>query len=283
VSVSTLCHCWRITRRDGHVAGFTDHDTALSVVGTHFQPETGLSASEARDRLGLAADAVEIDGALTAFEISEEAIADGAYDGAVVETLLVDWSQSGTATLLRRAVMGKITRRDGHFTAELLSQSESLDRVNGRFIRRNCDAVLGDRRCRVDLDRPSFRAQGAVVETEGSDAILVSGLGDAAHGWFSHGRLTWTSGSNLGRSEQVLDHARRLDGVRLALWRDGTVVSETGDSFIVEVGCDKHFATCKAKFNNVLNFRGFPHLPGNDAAYGYVTDGVVFDGAPLVP
>ena len=47
--------------------------------------------------------------------------------------------------------------------------------------------------------------------------------------------------------------------------------------------CDKRFATCKAKFANALNFRGFPHLPGNDAAYGYVVEGGEFDGGPIVP
>ena len=56
-----------------------------------------------------------------------------------------------------------------------------------------------------------------------------------------------------------------------------------GDGFAVAAGCDKKFATCKAKFGNALNFRGFPHLPGNDAAYGYVADGGVFDGRPVVP
>ena len=48
-------------------------------------------------------------------------------------------------------------------------------------------------------------------------------------------------------------------------------------------GCDKSFATCKAKFDNAVNFRGFPHLPGNDAGYNYVTDGGVFDGGAVVP
>ena len=56
-----------------------------------------------------------------------------------------------------------------------------------------------------------------------------------------------------------------------------------GDTFSVVAGCDKKFATCKAKFANALNFRGFPHLPGNDAAYGYVVDGGQFDGGPVVP
>ena len=57
---------------------------------------------------------------------------------------------------------------------------------------------------------------------------------------------------------------------------------EPGDTFSVFAGCDKTFATCKAKFDNALNFRGFPHLPGNDAAYAYVVDGGRFDGGPLV-
>jgi uncharacterized phage protein (TIGR02218 family) len=32
----------------------------------------------------------------------------------------------------------------------------------------------------------------------------------------------------------------------------------------VTVGCDKSHETCRARFDNVLNFRGFPHMPGND-------------------
>ena len=56
-----------------------------------------------------------------------------------------------------------------------------------------------------------------------------------------------------------------------------------GDAFTVKAGCDKAFSTCKAKFANDLNFQGFPHLPGNDAAYGYATEEQIFDGSPLVP
>jgi uncharacterized phage protein (TIGR02218 family) len=71
--------------------------------------------------------------------------------------------------------------------------------------------------------------------------------------------------------------------VALVLWRDGAGAPAPGDAFTVVAGCDKSFETCKAKFAPQLNFRGFPHLPGNDAAYGYVTDGGNFDGGPLVP
>ena len=32
----------------------------------------------------------------------------------------------------------------------------------------------------------------------------------------------------------------------------------------LSAGCDKSHATCATRFANVTNFRGFPHMPGND-------------------
>lgn len=281
--VTTVCHCWRLTRRDGTVRGYTDHDSPIHFEETSFQPDGGFNASEARDRLGLGIDTGDIDGALRADDLNDDEIANGVLDGATVETFLVDWSNPSNRLILRRSIVGKIIRRDGLFTAELQSLTESLDRVNGRYVRRSCDATLGDARCGVSLVQPGLRLQGTVVRTDGRDGLVVAGLDGVQAGWFSHGRLTWTSGDNTGVTEHVLDHARRFDGVSLTLWRDGTRISAIGDAFEVTVGCDKQFATCKAKFANQLNFRGFPHLPGNDAAYGYVTGGVVFDGATIVP
>ena len=60
-------------------------------------------------------------------------------------------------------------------------------------------------------------------------------------------------------------------------------ISWSGISFRMLPGCDKSFAQCKAKFANSANFRGFPHLPGNDAAYNYADGKGNFDGKPLVP
>ncbi len=51
-----------------------------------------------------------------------------------------------------------------------------------------------------------------------------------------------------------------------------------GDAFIVTAGCDKQFGTCKAKFANAANFRGFPYMPGNDAVTSYPTTSQVLDG-----
>lgn len=279
---TSLCHCWRVTRRDGTVAGFTDHDRPLTVDGTTFEPRSGFTASEARETLGLAADTVEIEGAISAATITVEDIAAGRWDGAIVETLLVNWRAPDEAATIRTQTVGRITRADNRFVAELEGPEAALDRIGGRWFRRTCDAELGDARCGVDLDDPALSGAGSVTEAVSADMIRVAGLEAFAAGWFAEGRLTATSGAATGMTVRVLSHRISGEGIDLVLWRDGGVPLAAGDGFEIVAGCDKRFATCKVKFSNHLNFRGFPHLPGNDAAYGYATGGQVFDGAPLV-
>lgn len=53
------------------------------------------------------------------------------------------------------------------------------------------------------------------------------------------------------------------------------------DAFMVRAGCDKRSATCGAKFANVASFRGFPHIPGQDAVLRYATKDGGQEGAVL--
>jgi uncharacterized phage protein (TIGR02218 family) len=46
-----------------------------------------------------------------------------------------------------------------------------------------------------------------------------------------------------------------------------------GDQVLVTAGCDRQFSTCRSKFNNAVNFRGFPHMPGNDFVTGFARQG----------
>lgn len=281
--VTTVCHCWRLTRRDGQVSGYTDHDRPLTVGTTPYAPQTGLAASEARDTLGLAVDTVDVEGALSSDDISDEDIAAGRYDGATVETLLVNWRDPGQFVLLRKATVGRITRADGRFVAELESLAHSLDRPGGRYVSRTCDAELGDARCGFELGSPGFSGTGAVAAYEAPSTLVAAGLDGFEAGWFAHGLLTWATGARAGRTERVDEHRRDAAGATLVLRPAGGPAPGEGDAFSIVAGCDKRFATCRAKFANALNFRGFPHLPGNDAAYGYVVDGGRFDGDPVVP
>jgi hypothetical protein len=70
--VTTLAQAWKLTRRDGVVAGFTDHDRDLVIDGVTYRAGTGLAASEASSRFDLSVDGGEIAGAL-----DDETLTDG--------------------------------------------------------------------------------------------------------------------------------------------------------------------------------------------------------------
>ena len=81
-----------------------------------------------------------------------------------------------------------------------------------------------------------------------------------ANGYFANGLVTFTSGANTGQSMEVREFSTKRFGLFLPM----TSVITVGDSFTVIAGCDKRFDSCVGKFNNALNFRGEPHVPGTD-------------------
>ena len=84
--------------------------------------------------------------------------------------------------------------------------------------------------------------------------------------------MTFTGGANAGLSVEVKTH-RKSDAVALDLWQAMPEPIAVGDAFTVTAGCDKRFSTCHDKFDNVVNFRGFPHIPGNDFVIRYPVPG----------
>jgi uncharacterized phage protein (TIGR02218 family) len=277
-SVTTLCNAWRLTFADGSQLGFTDHDLPLEIGGLAFEPQTGMSASEVRQSLGLAVDSVDVSGALSSETIREADILSGRFDAAVVETLLVDWTNPDAHMVVRSATVGRISRSDGAFTAELDTFARGFDQPHGRYFRRGCDAEVGDVRCGVDLAATAYKGSGTVTSVSSLGIATVTGLDSFQASWFTGGIASF---ANAGR-RRVIAQAR--DGLSdLLTLADGPRAVVAGELFDITVGCDKGFVTCREKFANGINFQGFPHLPGNDAAYAYAREDAVFDGSPLVP
>jgi uncharacterized phage protein (TIGR02218 family) len=271
--VTTLCRCWIISRRDGVAQGFTDHDEDVVIGEVTCRAGTGLSGSEASEQLGLAVGGSEVSGALVDDQLTEADLAAGRYDAATVDVYLVDWSEPSLNVLMCKGALGEVRREGGAFAAELRSLTHRLAEESGRLYTATCSADLGDARCTVDLDDPDFRGSGAVATLAGDTLLYVSGLGSFGDGWFTAGRIAFTSGANDGLAVEVKVHRVADDGVTIELWQLMSDPVEAGDTFEITAGCDKRFATCRDRFDNAVNFRGFPHIPGNDFVVSYARPG----------
>ena len=268
---TTLAWCWRITRSDGEAFGFTDHDRTLTFDGTDFEPESGLTASEIRSGSDLSVDAQDAEGVLTSDRITETDILDGRWDNAAVEVWRVNWTDVSQRVLIRRGSIGQIRRGRLAFVAEVRSLAHVLGQTVGRTYQATCDAALGDARCGVDLDDPAYCGSGVVVDRLRDRAFTATGIGEFEAGWFVHGTVEWTSGANAGRRAEVIAHDVTDGLVTITLLEAPVRGLAEGDAFVIRAGCDKHLATCAEKFANVANFRGFPHIPGQDTVIRYAT------------
>lgn len=279
---TTLCACWRIVRGDGAVLGFTDHDRAVVFGGVSHEPASGLDASDAVAHAGLQVGGLEVTGVFSSERITEADLEAGLYDNARVETFLVNWTAPEERHLMRVGSIGEVKREGAAFTAEVRSLTHALDQRRGRIFRATCDADLGDARCGIDLGSAEWTASATVVSTDGAGRIDALVPGSRPTGFFDSGLLTFTGGANAGRRSEVLRHVRDEDGDHLELWQAMTDAIAPGDPFTVSAGCDKRFATCRDRFDNVVNFRGFPHMPGNDFALSYPSVDGSNDGGKLV-
>ncbi|MEJ6388102.1 DUF2163 domain-containing protein [Gymnodinialimonas ulvae] len=275
---TAISRCWRVTRSDGRSYGFTDHDCDLEFEGTMFRAGTGLSAAALSQTTGLSVDNTEAVGALSDASITEEDIFAGRFDGAEVEAWLVQWDEPENRVLQFRGSFGEITRANGGFSAELRGLAERLNVPTGRVFQRSCPAVLGDADCGFDLNQPGYVTEAQITTTDGR-MFTFDGLTGFTPRWFERGQMRVLTGVAEGLSGAVkLD---RVNGTlrTVELWDTLRADVAAGDMVRLAAGCDKRMSSCRLKFDNLMNYRGFPDIPDEDWQMAHPTRMSARDGS----
>lgn len=256
--VTSLATCWKLTRSDGAIMGFTDHDTRVTVEEVDYEAETGFTPTAVAASSSLSVDNLDVEGMLEADSITEADIMAGRYDFAEIEIFQVNHRQPEAGRIiLRRGWLGEITVRNRRFVAEVRGMTQKLSQQIGQLYSPACRAELGDGRCRVAMG--GFTHTGTVAAVA-SRSIFSDPAREEENGYFSAGKVTFTSGLNAGLSMEV----KAFEDGRFTLVLPMPYDVEEGDGYSVRAGCDKNFSTCVSRFDNAANFRGEPHVPGID-------------------
>lgn len=277
---TTLCTCWVLTRSDGAVLGFTDHDQAIPLGSTLCRPASGFVGTDLPQRLGGQVTTAEVLGVLSAESIRSDDIDLGRYDGALCEVFRVNWQAPGQEVRLLAACIGRIIREDGRFRAELRSAAVALNAPAGRVYSALCDAELGDIRCRVRLE--AMRSAVTVSAVADRHRLRIEGLPPNPER-FVLGKALWLSGARAGLTDRIATIEARQDGIIAGFAAPCGDSAAAGDRVDLTPGCDRRFATCRDVFANSVNFRGFPHVPGTDFVLRLPKAGDALDGAAVVP
>jgi uncharacterized phage protein (TIGR02218 family) len=176
----TIARAWAVSRADGLVLGFTDHDMPLAFGGIDFRPDSGLSAKAVVQGAGLSVDNTEAVGALSDSAITEIDLMAGRWDSAEVRLWEMDWRLPDNRQLIFRGRLGEVSRSGGAFRAELRGLSEPLNRAQGRVYHPRCSAELGDGQCGVNLMTPGYFADAVVQSEREGQRLVVTGVGSSA-------------------------------------------------------------------------------------------------------
>lgn len=258
--LTSLALCWRLERPDGAGLALTSHDAPVTSDGIRHEPAPGMTPAAVTRRLGLEPQSAETAGALSSAALDATDLSLGRWDGATVRLTVTDWENPDSAPIqLIAGELGSISIDDESFSAELRGAAAALERPVCPATSAECRAVFGDKQCRVDLAGRTLVAH--VVAANAGALTLDSTVDDR----FVLGRLRYMSGANCGVSTVVLSGSGNV--VELRELPPASV--ESGCRVELREGCDKRFETCVSRFANAANFRGEPHLPGNDLLTRY--------------
>lgn len=253
----------KIITKSGTIYGYTDFDSPLIVEGTTYTPAPGLKRTTLTSTANDQVSNQELGSGWV--DAPEGDLIAGKFDNALVEVAFCSWKNpSYGRVIIQRGNIGVIQWTADGFRADILSHMRQLQRNINFITTANCRHQLFSQFSSntigaCTLNAASYTYSGTVVAVSVAKLkFSVSGLSQPAQ-YCQNGILTWTSGPNAGLKHEVKNHTV-AGSTEIELYLPTFITPAAGNTFSITAGCDKTNATCKTKFNNGVNFGGFPHI-----------------------
>lgn len=261
-NASTLCTCMKITRYDGLSFRVTDHDEEITFNNEVYSPKNSYESSNINSSKDLSVDTLEITSVADPIFFNEADILAGKLNGSEFEFFRTNWLNPSHKDVLRKGFIGSITKTRNTIKIELRGLAQLLQQNIVETFSERCNADLYDNRCKVL--KSTYTTTSVIDSVSSNDVIICNALSSNPDGYYDFGYVEFTSGLNTGLKKEVAVHS----GNQVTLLEGFPFNIEIGDNIKVYAGCNKFHSTCKDKFNNVINFRGFAFIPGTDKIYG---------------
>lgn len=254
--VTTFAVCSKLSLKNGQILGFTNYNEDIIYSGITYNAKSGFSLTAISSKAGLNVDNLDIEGMLSSDLISEKDLNAGIYDNGEIEVFLINYNNPNEGRLmLRKGWIGEVEIKNGQFTAEIRGLTQKLSSSIGELFSKNCRAEFCDDKCGLNIPFVS-----GTVSSITDNRTFSDNTRNEENGYFDYGLIKFTSGANNGLSMEIKEYYDKEIKLMLPLPYDITI----GDSYEIRAGCDKRFTTCCERFNNGINFRGEPHVPGID-------------------
>ena len=253
----------KLTLTSGATYGYTDHDNKLIVGGVTYTPAPGLKRSNLTATVD---DQVSNQEFASAWVDAPEAdLLAGRFDNARIEIAFCAWNNVALGSfVIDVGRLGVIQWTGDGFRCDVQSHMRQLTRNINFLFTASCRHQLFSQFDNTHigactLNKMSYIYSASVSGTPyvGLEKVKFNYSGSiGAVGYCNNGTVTFTSGPNANLRYPVKEHTATY----IELYVPTAFNITAGNAFNITAGCDKTFATCKAKFSNQINFGGFPHI-----------------------
>lgn len=258
--LTTITTCWRITLSNGELISFTEHDKDITINGIEYKSDMLISSTAMESRSGLIPNNLDIELSLPLIDPCKTDGSD--YEEASVEVELIDFAN--TSNIPIQIFCGYITSTTittSSLKATIQSYSDKLNNTIGEVYSPLCRADFCDFKCKLSEDSFSFIYSITKIIDKitffSEEAIAIE------NGLLNYGKIKIIEGVNLGMTFDIKENINGIIIITTPPIQDFSV----GSRYKVTMGCDKKFETCINRFNNAINFRGEPNIPGYDELF----------------
>lgn len=265
----TAVKCLRIECTNGLIVRLTRYPTDLTMSnGAVYKTDSGYDFTGYASTASLSPSAIDVEGFVGVAGITRDAIHSGVFDGARAFLFVCDFTNPvEDYEPITASIMGKTTIEDDKYRAEEMALIDALNQSVGLTYTPQCRHVFGSMTyagCKKDV--AALTVTGTITAATDGGSFRDAARSEAAD-YFKGGSIEFTSGNNAGlKAQEVKAHA--ADG-SLVTFEPFYYVPAVGDSYILRPGCDKSLATCRDRWDNVINFGGFPNMP-TSSQYGEI-------------
>lgn len=225
--VTTLAMCWKLTLTDSTVMGFTDHDEDIVYDGVTYKNMDSGNMTAIKAAANLAVDNADADMILDSAAITETDLRIGRYDNASVLVFLINYENIGHGIIkLLTGHLGEVEFDGNQAKVEFRSLNQQLQQIEGRIYGTDCDADLGDTRCKVKVNPNAWQASAAYTVRGSRDANVGSTIRPTVEngryykctqaGTSGAGEPTWNTtiggNTNDGTCKWQTDYAFKVTG-----------------------------------------------------------------------
>lgn len=251
--------CLRIVPTSGSPIYLTRYTRDLTMNGHTYLSAGTYDFSSYSSGTSLSSSMVDLEGIAGMAGIDFDALSSGLFDNARCYLFKTTWKTPiEDEEPITCSILGKTTMMDNKYRTEEMSLIDALNQSVGKTYTVTCPKDFGSTTY-AGCMKVVAASTGALTAVSSQSSFTDNTRTEAAD-WFGNGTIQFTSGANAGLPPLEIK-SYTLAGV-ITTFEPFYYQPQVGDTYTMTPGCRKRQnEDCRDKWNNVINFGGFIHIP----------------------